>query len=177
MAWNESSGTAWTYFENAWHKGNPSIMGAMDHAPWLGSCVFDGSRAFEGVAPDLDLHCQRLIRSAKSFDLKILKSAEEIEAIIREGIAKFPEKRRALFAPHVLGQPKALSTSIRNPRNSRSRFMIRRCPSPGHRSPLRSRPSAGRPMNMPPPMPRPPATIPIPPAPSVMPRPGALTIA
>ena len=43
MAWNESSGTAWTYFENAWHKGNPSIMGAMDHAPWLGSCVFDGS--------------------------------------------------------------------------------------------------------------------------------------
>ena len=37
-------------------------MGAMDHAPWLGSCVFDGSRAFEGVAPDLALHCQRLIR-------------------------------------------------------------------------------------------------------------------
>ena len=99
MAWNESSGTAWTYFENAWHKGNPSIMGAMDHAPWLGSCVFDGSRAFEGVAPDLDLHCQRLIRSAKSFDLKILKNAEEIEAIIREGIAKFPKTAELYLRP------------------------------------------------------------------------------
>jgi branched-chain amino acid aminotransferase len=99
MAWNESSGTAWTYFENAWHKGNPSIMGAMDHAPWLGSCVFDGSRAFEGVAPDLDLHCQRLIRSAKSFDLKILKNAEEIEAIIREGIAKFPKNAELYLRP------------------------------------------------------------------------------
>jgi branched-chain amino acid aminotransferase len=99
MAWNESSGTAWTYFENAWHKGNPSIMGAMDHAPWLGSCVFDGSRAFEGVAPDLNLHCQRLIRSAKSFDLKILKNPEEIEAIIREGIAKFPKTAELYLRP------------------------------------------------------------------------------
>ena len=99
MAWNETSGTAWTYFEGAWHKGNPAIMGAMDHAPWLGSCVFDGSRAFEGVAPDLDLHCQRLIRSAKSFDLKILKSAGEIEAIIREGIAKFPKTAELYLRP------------------------------------------------------------------------------
>ena len=99
MAWNESSGTAWTWFEGAWHKGNPSIMGVMDHAPWLGSCVFDGSRAFEGVAPDLDLHCQRLIRSAKSFDLKILKSAGEIEAIIREGIAKFPKTAELYLRP------------------------------------------------------------------------------
>ena len=24
-------------------------MGPMTHAPWLGSCVFDGARAFEGV--------------------------------------------------------------------------------------------------------------------------------
>ena len=99
MAWNETSGTAWTYFENAWAKGNPPIMGAMDHAPWLGSCVFDGCRAFEGVAPDLDLHCQRLVRSAESFGLKVLKNATEIEAIIREGIAKFPKTAELYLRP------------------------------------------------------------------------------
>ncbi|MFW6076617.1 MAG: branched chain amino acid aminotransferase, partial [Hyphomicrobiales bacterium] len=62
--------TSWTFFNDAWHEGNPMIMGPMTHAPWLGSCVFDGARAFEGVAPDLDLHCQRLVNSARAFGLK-----------------------------------------------------------------------------------------------------------
>jgi branched-chain amino acid aminotransferase len=96
MAFKETKGTAWTWYEGKWHKGNPMIMGPMTHAPWLGSCVFDGARAFEGTAPDLDLHCQRVVRSAESFDLKILKPAGEIEEIIREGIAKFP-KGAALY--------------------------------------------------------------------------------
>jgi branched-chain amino acid aminotransferase len=87
---------AWTYFEGRWHEGNPLIMGPMTHAPWLGSCVFDGARAFDGVAPDLDRHCQRLIASAKSFGLQATHSAEAIEAIIRDGIGKFP-KGAALY--------------------------------------------------------------------------------
>jgi branched-chain amino acid aminotransferase len=99
MAWNETSGNAWTFFEDAWHKGNPRIMGSMDHAPWLGSCVFDGGRAFAGVAPDLELHCQRIVRSAESFGLKIVKNAVEIEAIIREGIAKFPRDAELYLRP------------------------------------------------------------------------------
>ncbi len=99
MAWNETDGTAWTYFEGQWHKGNPLIMGVMDHAPWLGSCVFDGGRAFEGVAPDLDLHCQRVIRSAESFGLVALKNAVEIEALIREGIARFPKIAELYLRP------------------------------------------------------------------------------
>ena len=39
-------------------------MGPRTHAAWLGSSVFDGARAFEGVAPDLDLHLERVNRSA-----------------------------------------------------------------------------------------------------------------
>ena len=78
MAWKETSGTAWTWYKGEWHSGNPQIMGTMTHAPWLGSCVFDGARAFEGVAPDLDMHCQRIVRSAESFGLKVVKSAGEI---------------------------------------------------------------------------------------------------
>ena len=34
------------------------ILGPRSHAMWLGTSVFDGARWFEGVAPDLDLHCQ-----------------------------------------------------------------------------------------------------------------------
>ena len=44
----------WTWFEGEWHEGNPPIMGPRSHAFWLGSSVFDGARAFEGVTPDLD---------------------------------------------------------------------------------------------------------------------------
>ena len=117
----------------------------MTHAPWLGSCVFDGARAFEGVAPDLDLHCQRIVRSAESFGLKILKNAGEIEEIIREGIAKFPKDRRTLSAPHVLGRRWLRRCRSRDRPNSPSRSMIRRCRSP-RASRSRCRPSAGRPI-------------------------------
>jgi branched-chain amino acid aminotransferase len=95
MAYKEAESQAWTFFQGRWLEGNPMIMGPMTHAPWLGSCVFDGARAFEGVAPDLDLHCQRVVRSAESFGLQS-RPAEEIEAIVREGIAKFP-KGTALY--------------------------------------------------------------------------------
>lgn len=72
------------------------FMGPMTHAPWLGSCVFDGARAFEGVAPDLGQHCERLVRSAKSFNLKPVVSARELEERAWEGIGKF-SKGTALY--------------------------------------------------------------------------------
>jgi branched-chain amino acid aminotransferase len=96
MAWKESAGQSWTWYRGEWLSGNPMIMGPMTHAPWLGSCVFDGARAFEGTAPDLDRHCQRIVRSAESFGLKIVKPAGAIEELIREGIARFP-KGAALY--------------------------------------------------------------------------------
>lgn len=99
MAHKEMAGTAWTWYRDRWHEGNPMIMGPMTHAPWLGSCVFDGARAFEGVAPDLDLHCQRIVRSAESFGLRILKSAGEIEELIRDGIARFPKGAELYLRP------------------------------------------------------------------------------
>ena len=41
--------TTWTFFEGAWHEGNVAIMGPRTQAAWLGSVVFDGARAFDGV--------------------------------------------------------------------------------------------------------------------------------
>jgi hypothetical protein len=43
----------WTFLNGDWHEANVAIMGARTHAAWLGSMVFDGARAFEGVTPDL----------------------------------------------------------------------------------------------------------------------------
>src|SRR5436190_14660148 len=68
---------SWTFFDGDWREGNAAIMGARTHATWLGSMVFDGARAFEGVVPDLDLHCARVNRSAESFALQSSVSVEE----------------------------------------------------------------------------------------------------
>ncbi len=69
MGWRDWSQT-WTFFQGEWHEGNLPIWGVRTHAIWLGSSVFDGARVFEGVAPDLDLHCARVNASAKTMHLK-----------------------------------------------------------------------------------------------------------
>lgn len=86
----------WTFFDGKWHEGNLMNMGPMTHAPWLGSCIFDGARAFEGVAPDLDRHCERYVRSIRSFALREDNSAGKIADIAWDGIRKFP-KGSALY--------------------------------------------------------------------------------
>jgi branched-chain amino acid aminotransferase len=90
------STASWTFFDGKWLEGNPMFMGPLTHAPWLGSCVFDGARAFEGTAPDLDQHCERLVRSAEVFGLKLAVGAHKLEECAREGIARFP-KGTALY--------------------------------------------------------------------------------
>ncbi|MEM9206331.1 MAG: branched chain amino acid aminotransferase, partial [Pseudomonadota bacterium] len=68
----------WTWLDGTWHSGNAPIMGPRTHATWLGSSVFDGARAFEGVSPDLDLHCERVNHSASALGLKPTMQAGEI---------------------------------------------------------------------------------------------------
>jgi branched-chain amino acid aminotransferase len=80
----------WTYFDGEWREGNVPLWGARTHAIWLGSSVFDGARVFEGVAPDLDLHCARVNASAKTMYLKPTVPVDEWMRLAREGIAKFP---------------------------------------------------------------------------------------
>lgn len=84
------AGRALTFFRGQWLDGNPALIGPMDHCLWLSSVAFDGARAFEGVAPDLDLHCQRLIRSAYAMGLQPMLTAGEIEELVHDGIARFP---------------------------------------------------------------------------------------
>ncbi|HYA74566.1 MAG TPA: branched-chain amino acid aminotransferase [Roseiarcus sp.] len=78
-----------TFLDGEWFEGNRPILGPRSHAFWLASSVFDGARAFEGVAPDLDKHCARVNRSARTMWLKPTMSEEAIEELAREGLKKF----------------------------------------------------------------------------------------
>jgi len=86
---NEQFTKTLTFFEDRWHEGNVPLMGPRTHAAWLCSIVFDGARAFEGVIPDLDLHCARVNDSAKKLYLKPVVSTEQWMKLAREGVAKF----------------------------------------------------------------------------------------
>ena len=84
--------TSVTYKDGTWHEGNVPLLGSMDHAVWLSSVVFDGARAFDGVAPDLDRHCERVVDSAQKLGLEPALEAGEVEAIAWEGIRQFPQE-------------------------------------------------------------------------------------
>jgi branched-chain amino acid aminotransferase len=88
-----------TYVDGEWLEGNPPLLGARTHATWLSSIVFDGARAFEGVAPDLDLHCARVIKSALAFGLEPTLNAEKIYELAWEGIRKFPADAELYVRP------------------------------------------------------------------------------
>jgi len=79
----------WTFFEGDWHEGNIPIMGVRTHSAWLGSSVFDGARTFEGVTPDLDLHCARVNESAKAMLLKPMVTPETWMGLAADGIGRF----------------------------------------------------------------------------------------
>ena len=94
----------WTFFEGDWHEGNVPIMGPRTHAAWLGSTVFDGARAFEGVAPDLDRHCARINRSAINFKLKPVVDADTWLGLAREGISRFEANAELYIRPMYWAQ-------------------------------------------------------------------------
>ncbi|MER2263699.1 branched-chain amino acid aminotransferase [Methylobacterium oxalidis] len=95
----ETSETTWTFFEGAWHPGNVRLMGPRTHGAWLGSTVFDGARAFEGVSPDLDRHIARVNRSAVALGLKPKVEEETWLALVREGLARFPHDAELYIRP------------------------------------------------------------------------------
>ena len=79
----------WTYFEGQWHDGNVPLWGVRTHAIWLGSSVFDGARAFEGVAPDADLHFARVNASATTMHLKPQATVDQWLELLRDGTKRF----------------------------------------------------------------------------------------
>jgi branched-chain amino acid aminotransferase len=89
MALGQKWSQTWTFYEGDWHQGNIPIMGTRSHAAMFASSVFDGARTFEGVTPDLDLHCARVNASAKAMHLLPLVTPETWAGLAHDGIKRF----------------------------------------------------------------------------------------
>ncbi len=91
--------SVWTWYRGQWHEGDVRILGAGSHGTWLGSLVFDGARRFEGVTPDLDLHCERVNASARTLGLEPTLTPTRIVELTHEGLAKFAPEAAVYIRP------------------------------------------------------------------------------
>lgn len=87
------------FYDGKWLDQNPRLTGPMDHAFWMSSVVFDGARAFGGLAPDLLPHCARLIDSAERMMLNPTLTAEEVAELCRQAVRKFPRQAELYIRP------------------------------------------------------------------------------
>ncbi|PHQ99674.1 MAG: branched chain amino acid aminotransferase [Marinosulfonomonas sp.] len=109
------SDVIWTYFNGTWHQGDLPVMNAADHGTWLGSLVFDGARAFDGVVPDLAPHCERVNNSAVALGLKPTIGVEEMMALTMEGLAKFDKGAPVYIRPMYWSKEGGVGVVIPDP--------------------------------------------------------------
>ena len=119
MPLGEGFSKTWTFFEGDWHEGNVPIMGPRTHAAWLCSVVFDGARAFEGVSPDLDLHCARINDSARKLFLKPTVSVETWMGLVEEGIKRFDGNTALYIRPMYWAEKEGPWVQAHDPESTR----------------------------------------------------------
>lgn len=124
---SSSERRAWVHVDGGWRDDNPPLMYASTHAGWLGSVVFDGARAFSGVAPDLDRHCERVVRSAHSLGLKPMLTAGEIEELCWDGIRRFPAGAELYIRPMFYAETGFVSP---DPDSTRFALVVSEAPLP-----------------------------------------------
>jgi len=120
----------WTFFENDWHEGNVPIFGPRTHAGWLGSLVFDGARAFEGVTPDLALHCARVNASAKYFHLQPQVSLDAWLGLVADGLKRFDRNAELYIRPMYWAETGAPGGIRHDPESTRWCLCIYEAPLP-----------------------------------------------
>lgn len=92
---------SWTFHDGEWREGDTPLLGALSHATWLGSAVFDGARAFEGRTPDLDRHCQRVLDSAEAMGMNPPTDLDTLMGLALEGVSKFADGAALYIRPMV----------------------------------------------------------------------------
>ena len=125
-AWSQT----FTFLDGAWIEGNKPFIGARTHAFWLGSSVFDGARAFEGVTPDLDKHCARLNRSARTMWLKPVMSVEAMVEIAREGVRRFKPGAELYIRPMYWAEQGGATAVQPDPESTRFCLSVYEAPLP-----------------------------------------------
>jgi branched-chain amino acid aminotransferase len=88
-----------TFWEGRWHDSDLAVMKAADHGIWQGSSVFDGARYFDGMCPDLALHCARINRSAEAMMITPTVEAADMVAIVREGLLAYGPGQAVYIRP------------------------------------------------------------------------------
>tara|TARA_B100000029_G_scaffold449945_1_gene473565 strand:+ start:2946 stop:3809 length:864 start_codon:yes stop_codon:yes gene_type:complete len=122
------TGMLWTWANDKWYQGNPAVIGPNDQGFWLSATVFDGARAIAGSLPDLDLHCQRAVRSAEILGLKAPVSVDQIMELAREGTAKFPSNAELYISPIFYAQTGFVVEP--NPESTRFLMVVQDAPLP-----------------------------------------------
>lgn len=79
------------------------VMRAADHGSWLGSSVFDGARYFQGAAPDLLAHFERVNRSAEALMLTPSKTPQEMMDLTAEGLQRYRPEDAIYIRPMYWG--------------------------------------------------------------------------
>lgn len=79
------------WYRGEWLSNEPMLSGPLQISFWSASSVFDGARAIKGAMPDIDLHCHRVVRSAKAMLLTPGLEPAEIEALCREAVQRLPQ--------------------------------------------------------------------------------------
>jgi branched-chain amino acid aminotransferase len=88
-----------TYHEGNFSEGNPMIMGPLDQSFWFATMIFDGARAFDGVMPDIELHMNRCINSARVMGMEPKETAEDLIELAADMSRKFPADKQLYIRP------------------------------------------------------------------------------
>ncbi len=120
----------WTWIDGEWVEGNTPIVGPRTHAMWLGSSVFDGARSFEGVMPDLDLHCERVNASATALGLKPTKGVDQMVALAEEGAKKFDSDAALYIRPMYWAEQGGFMSVPADPDSTRFCLCLHETPMP-----------------------------------------------
>jgi branched-chain amino acid aminotransferase len=119
-----------TFIDGEWIEGNKPILGPRSHAFWLGSSVFDGARAFEGVTPDLALHCARVNESARYFHLQPLVSLDTWLGLVADGLKRFDRNAELYIRPMYWAETGAPGGIRHDPESTRWCLCVYEAPLP-----------------------------------------------
>jgi branched-chain amino acid aminotransferase len=120
----------WTYLDGDWREGNEAILGPRSHALWLGSSVFDGARAFEGVTPDIDRHCARVNASAAALGLTATIDVETMVGLMGEGVRRFRADAALYIRPMYWAEEGGYMSVPPDPASTRFLLCIYETPMP-----------------------------------------------
>ncbi|AYR21213.1 branched-chain amino acid aminotransferase [Alcaligenes faecalis] len=106
-----------TWSNGQWSDTNTPLIGATDHAFWMATTVFDGARSIHGHTPDLDLHCERLNRSAITLGMEPVMTPQQTVDLVHEGLKKLSHStdyyiKLLYFAPGGFIQPDPATSQL-----------------------------------------------------------------